>query len=142
MAEWLRTIGCQKYDTVFESELNLVFNSYVPHGKLADLLENNITGETLLECDQSVLKELGITKVGDRVRIFVAVKALRARVFGNGKKRNRVCFTCAILGEQNLTTQPTSGYFSCARQRRPSSVISNPASPRFTPKQTVLAAIF
>jgi mitogen-activated protein kinase kinase kinase len=52
--------------------------------------ENNITGETLLECDHSVLKELGITKVGDRVRIFVAVKGLRTRAYGNGKKRNRV----------------------------------------------------
>jgi len=52
---------------------------------------NNITGETLLECDHSALKELGITKVGDRVRIFVAVKALRTKAFGNsGKKRNRV----------------------------------------------------
>jgi len=52
---------------------------------------NNITGETLLECDHSALKELGITKVGDRVRIFVAIKALRTKAFGNnGKKRNRV----------------------------------------------------
>lgn len=103
MTEWLRTIGCQKYDTVFESEFLffsfnfwcfLIFICPPPvERREADLLENNITGETLLECDQSVLKELGITKVGDRVRIFVAVKALRARVFGNGKKRNRVCIT-------------------------------------------------
>lgn len=100
MAEWLRTIGCQKYDTVFESELTL----FLPAPREADLLENNITGETLLECDQSVLKELGITKVGDRVRIFVAVKALRARVFGNGKKRNRVHCLFLLLGEQNLTS--------------------------------------
>ncbi|KAA8911148.1 kinase-like domain-containing protein [Sphaerosporella brunnea] len=69
VVEWLRSIGCQKYDSVFE--------------------KNNITGETLLECDHAVLKELGITKVGDRVRIFVAVKALRAKTYGNGKKRNR-----------------------------------------------------
>ena len=52
--------------------------------------ENNITGDSLLECDQSVLKELGISRVGDRVRMFVAVKALRAKAFGNGRKRNRV----------------------------------------------------
>jgi len=60
--------------------------------------ENNITGETLLECDHSVLKELGITKVGDRVRIFVAVKALRTRAYGNGKKRNRVRLFCSSRG--------------------------------------------
>ncbi|KAI5791323.1 kinase-like domain-containing protein [Pyronema domesticum] len=52
-------------------------------------VRNNITGETLLECDHAVLKELGITKVGDRVRLFGAVKALRAKAFGNNKKRNR-----------------------------------------------------
>ena len=39
------------------------------------VLGNNINGEALLECDHSVLKELGIKKVGDRVRIFVAIKA-------------------------------------------------------------------
>lgn len=70
VVEWLRSIGCSKYESDFES--------------------NNITGEALLECDHSVLKELGIKKVGDRVRIFVAIKALRTRAYGNGKKRNRV----------------------------------------------------
>ncbi|KAI5790117.1 hypothetical protein EDC01DRAFT_630823 [Geopyxis carbonaria] len=81
--EWLRSIGYQKYDTVFE--------------------KNNITGETLLECDHSVLKEIGITKVGDRVRIFVAVKALRNRAHGNNKKRNRD--TLAAL--DNVGPMPT-----------------------------------
>lgn len=70
VVEWLRSIGCSKYESDFEN--------------------NNITGEALLECDHSVLKELGIKKVGDRVRIFVAIKALRTRAYGNGKKRNRV----------------------------------------------------
>lgn len=96
MVEWLRSIGCQKYDSVFESGF---FSSSHPEewgrGGGEKLLTkcpgNNITGETLLECDHSALKELGITKVGDRVRIFVAIKALRTKAFGNnGKKRNRV----------------------------------------------------
>lgn len=52
-------------------------------------LANNITGEMLLECDQSVLKEMGVTKVGDRVLIFVAVNALRTKVYGP-KTSNRV----------------------------------------------------
>lgn len=60
---------------------------------LVSILGNNINGEALLECDHAVLKELGITKVGDRVRIFVAIKALRTKAYGNGKKRNRVCIT-------------------------------------------------
>ncbi|KAL7271838.1 ATP binding [Rhizina undulata] len=69
VGEWLKSIGFAKYESVFE--------------------KNNITGEALLECDHSVLKELGITKVGDRLRIFVAVKNLRTKLYGNGKKRNR-----------------------------------------------------
>jgi len=67
--------------------------SDVPGWLTGDLaLGNNINGEALLECDHSVLKELGIKKVGDRVRIFVAIKALRTKAYGNGKKRNRVSF--------------------------------------------------
>ncbi|KAI5849527.1 hypothetical protein DFP73DRAFT_298054 [Morchella snyderi] len=69
VGEWLRSIDFAKYENDFE--------------------ENNITGEALLECDHSVLKELGVKKVGDRVRIVVAIKALRTRAYGNGKKRNR-----------------------------------------------------
>lgn len=53
-------------------------------------IANNINGEMLLECDQSVLKEMGVTKVGDRVRIFVAVKELRTKAYGNSRNRNRV----------------------------------------------------
>jgi mitogen-activated protein kinase kinase kinase len=64
----------------------------MPNEIIDDDLDNNINGETLLECDHGVLKELGISKVGDRVRIFSAVKTLRAKTFGNGKKRNRVRF--------------------------------------------------
>ncbi|RPA83771.1 Pkinase-domain-containing protein [Ascobolus immersus RN42] len=69
VGEWLRSINCHKYHNVF--------------------MENNITGDTLLECDQSVLKELGITKVGDRIKIVVGVKQLREQAYGNQKKRNR-----------------------------------------------------
>lgn len=50
---------------------------------------NNVTGGNLIECDQAVLKEMGIKKIGDRVRIFVAIKALRTRAVGNSKKRTR-----------------------------------------------------
>jgi mitogen-activated protein kinase kinase kinase len=38
---------------------------------------NNFTGANLLECDQKILQEMGIKKIGDRVRIFVAIKQLR-----------------------------------------------------------------
>lgn len=52
---------------------------------------NNFNGDNLLECDQAVLKELGIKKIGDRVRIFVAVKSLRNKTYSKQRRRNRVC---------------------------------------------------
>ncbi|KZF22538.1 Pkinase-domain-containing protein [Xylona heveae TC161] len=68
VGEWLRSINCPQYEQLFRG--------------------NHINGETLLECDQSVLKDLGIKKIGDRVRINVAIKALRKNI-PSQKKRNR-----------------------------------------------------
>ncbi|TGZ81089.1 Pkinase-domain-containing protein [Ascodesmis nigricans] len=84
VGEWLRSVGWQKYDSIFE--------------------KNNITGEALLECDHAVLKELGVAKIGDRIRIFVAVKALRQKAMGNAKKRNRD--TLAAL-DNTMLASPT-----------------------------------
>ncbi|KAF8320022.1 hypothetical protein DL93DRAFT_2031799, partial [Clavulina sp. PMI_390] len=38
---------------------------------------NDLRGAVLLDLDQSALKETGIVSVGDRIKIIVAVKALR-----------------------------------------------------------------
>jgi len=57
VGEWLKSVNCGKYRQLFE--------------------RNNINGDALLDCDQNILKEVGVTKVGDRIRIMVAVKALR-----------------------------------------------------------------
>ncbi|KAL8829479.1 MAG: hypothetical protein Q9170_006151 [Blastenia crenularia] len=51
--------------------------------------ESSDTTVSLIECDQLVLKEMGIKKIGDRVRIFVAIKQLRTKAMGNAKKRMR-----------------------------------------------------
>ncbi len=40
--------------------------------------------------DKDVLKEMGIDKVGDRVRLFLGIKKLRTKAYANQKKRNRV----------------------------------------------------
>ncbi|CAG8599465.1 284_t:CDS:10, partial [Ambispora leptoticha] len=45
--------------------------------------ENDITGDVLLELDHQILKELNIVKIGDRVRILVAVKALLKSCINN-----------------------------------------------------------
>ncbi|CAO1624303.1 unnamed protein product [Jaminaea pallidilutea] len=39
--------------------------------------DNDITGNVLLDVDQSALKEMGIVAVGERIRVFTALKALR-----------------------------------------------------------------
>ncbi|CAN6618217.1 serine/threonine-protein kinase Ste11p [Trichomonascus vanleenenianus] len=57
--EWLETIRCSQYFRLFE--------------------ENHITGDVLLECDLQALKDLGVRKVGDRIRIHQAVKNLRIK---------------------------------------------------------------
>ena len=41
--------------------------------------------------DKAVLQEMGIDKIGDRVRLFVSIKKLRTKAYANQKKRNRVC---------------------------------------------------
>lgn len=41
--------------------------------------QNDIRGAILLDVDQAALKEMGVKSVGDRVRIAVAIKALRRR---------------------------------------------------------------
>jgi len=43
------------------------------------LTENNITGEHLLELDSTMLKELGIKRLGDRMRIAMQLKHFRER---------------------------------------------------------------
>ncbi|KAI9831362.1 MAG: ATP binding [Thelocarpon superellum] len=72
VAEWLHSINCGQYEQLFKA--------------------NNFNGDNLLECDQAVLKELGIKKIGDRVRIFVAIKGLRNKAYAKQRKRNRDSF--------------------------------------------------
>lgn len=40
---------------------------------------NDIIGEVLLDVDQNALKEMGILAIGDRIRIFTAIKSLKKR---------------------------------------------------------------
>ncbi|ETS76748.1 hypothetical protein PFICI_12135 [Pestalotiopsis fici W106-1] len=72
VAEYLRSVKCGEYEKLFR--------------------KNHINGENLLEMDKEVLKEMGIDKVGDRVRLFLGIKKLRTRTYANVKKRNRDSF--------------------------------------------------
>ncbi|KAB8073547.1 kinase-like domain-containing protein [Aspergillus leporis] len=65
---WLHSINCGQYESLFKA--------------------NNFNGNNLIECDQKILQEMGIKKIGDRVRIFVAIKQLRNKSVANRKQRN------------------------------------------------------
>jgi mitogen-activated protein kinase kinase kinase len=69
VADWLHSIKCGHYEQLFRS--------------------NNVTGESLLEFDQKILAEMGIKKIGDRVRVNVAIKQLRNKASLLKIKRNR-----------------------------------------------------
>jgi mitogen-activated protein kinase kinase kinase len=73
VCEYLRTVKCGEYERLFR--------------------KNHINGENLLEMDKEVLKEIGIDKVGDRVRLFLSIKKLRTKAYANQKKRNRASST-------------------------------------------------
>ncbi|KAG5925814.1 hypothetical protein E4U53_003227, partial [Claviceps sorghi] len=72
VCDYLRTVKCGDYETIFR--------------------QNHINGENLLEMDKEVLKEMGIDKVGDRVRLFLCIKKLRTKTYANQKRRNRDSF--------------------------------------------------
>lgn len=72
VCEYLRSVKCGEYEKLFR--------------------KNNINGENLLEMDKEVLKEMGIDKVGDRVRLFLGIKKLRTKAYANQKRRNRDSF--------------------------------------------------
>lgn len=57
VARWLTDISCGNQAVVFK--------------------DNDIRGDVLLELDQVALKEMGISSIGDRLRILNAVKVLR-----------------------------------------------------------------
>lgn len=86
---WLEDLKCGEYYTNFKN--------------------NDITGDLLLECDQSVLKQLGINKIGDRIRIHQSLRALRAANSGlTGVKALHALNETAQLSP----FRPDDGYFS------------------------------
>ncbi|KAL9636700.1 MAG: hypothetical protein Q9164_002661 [Protoblastenia rupestris] len=104
VGEWLRDINCGQYEPLFKM--------------------NNVNGGNLIECDQMVLKEMGIKKIGDRVRIFVAIKALRTKAVGNHRKRNRD--SLAALDNRQAPTPYTPSSAGSPRHFPPSSARERP----------------
>ncbi|KAL1305217.1 hypothetical protein AAFC00_002135 [Neodothiora populina] len=83
VAEWLISINCSQYVATFR--------------------ENNITGENLMDMDHATLKEMGVNKVGDRVRIGAQVKQFRNSMYRGTSKRSVNRNSLAILDSNAQT---------------------------------------
>ncbi|TAQ90433.1 hypothetical protein B7494_g1231 [Chlorociboria aeruginascens] len=88
VCDWLRSVHCTEYEKLFR--------------------KNNINGENLLEMDKAVLQEMGIDKIGDRVRLFLGIKKLRTKAYANQKKRNRDSFAALDVNFTYATYTPSS----------------------------------
>lgn len=103
VCEYLRSVKCGEYEKLFR--------------------KNHINGENLLELDKDVLKEMGVEKVGDRVRLFLGIKKLRTKAHANQKKRNRDSF--ADLDLQQYTPSASSPRQPLSSRTMPSSASSS-----------------
>ncbi|KAF2760479.1 protein kinase byr2 [Pseudovirgaria hyperparasitica] len=88
VADWLRSINCGHYVDLFK--------------------KNNINGEVLMEMDQASLKDMGIRKIGDRVRIGSQAKLFRNREYKKASKKNLNRRSLASLDNPSYTP-PSSG---------------------------------
>ncbi|TKA37877.1 hypothetical protein B0A54_09880, partial [Friedmanniomyces endolithicus] len=89
VGEWLKSINCAQYVEIFR--------------------RNNINGENLMEVDKEMLKEIGIKKLGDRVRINEKAKAFRNMVYKRTSKRTINRHSLATLDGNTTLTPPSSG---------------------------------
>ncbi|KAG8630056.1 hypothetical protein KVT40_001675 [Elsinoe batatas] len=87
VGDWLKSINCSQYVELFQ--------------------KHNINGENLIDLDQSTLKELGVNKVGDRVRINSQAKLFRASAARRTSKRVVNRHSLAIL-DSTAHTPPSS----------------------------------
>lgn len=76
VAEWLRSINCSQYVELF--------------------MVNNINGANLMELDRSHLRDMGIKKVGDQIRIASQAKKFRNKEYNRISKRNSNRVSVAI----------------------------------------------
>lgn len=121
VGEWLHSIRCGQYERLFE--------------------ENNFTGESLLECDQSILTDMGIKKIGDRVRINVAIKQLRNRsLAARNQHRNRESIA-ALDALTSMAADPSKPQPRLGNKRLESSALKNSSRPSSPLAETHLGGL-
>lgn len=77
VADWLKSINLGHYSDIFTS--------------------NNITGIALMELDRDALRELGVKRIGDQIRITKQAKTFRDYQYRSKSRalKNRVCLHSA-----------------------------------------------
>lgn len=75
---------------------------------------NDIRGDILLDLDQVVLKEMGVSNIGDRLRILNAVKTLRQRV----ASRSVASPGARVLFDEDASLSSASPSLARAHSRR------------------------
>ncbi|OAK98051.1 MAP kinase-like protein [Phaeosphaeriaceae sp. SRC1lsM3a] len=88
VADWLKRINCSQYVDLFK--------------------HNHINGENLMEMDQTHLKDMGIKKVGDRVRIGSQAKQLRNKEYKKASRRTSNRQSLATLDSAAFTPSSSS----------------------------------
>ncbi|EMD96100.1 hypothetical protein COCHEDRAFT_98709 [Bipolaris maydis C5] len=109
VGEWLKRINCAQYVELFKL--------------------NHINGENLMEMDQTHLKDMGIKKVGDRVRIGSQAKQLRNKEYKKASRRTSNRQSLATL-DNAAYTPPSSGSPRPMHSARSNPPLSNPISSR------------
>ncbi|EUC43236.1 hypothetical protein COCMIDRAFT_7335 [Bipolaris oryzae ATCC 44560] len=109
VGDWLKRINCAQYVELFKL--------------------NHINGENLMEMDQTHLKDMGIKKVGDRVRIGSQAKQLRNKEYKKASRRTSNRQSLATL-DNAAYTPPSSGSPRPMHSARSNPPLSNPISSR------------
>nr|ALS54094.1 hypothetical protein [Curvularia lunata] len=109
VGDWLKRINCAQYVELFKL--------------------NHINGENLMEMDQTHLKDMGIKKVGDRVRIGTQAKQLRNKEYKKASRRTSNRQSLATL-DNAAYTPPSSGSPRPLHSARSNPPLSNPVSSR------------
>ncbi|KAG5727994.1 Protein kinase byr2 [Termitomyces sp. T112] len=84
VSRWLTDIKCGSHAPAFKA--------------------NDIRGDVLLELDQQTLKEMGVTSIGDRLRIVNAVKALRLKSSSRSSTTSQTARSRLESGNEARTT--------------------------------------
>ena len=90
---------------------------------------NNITGENLMDIDQTVLKEMGVKKVGDRVRIGSQAKLFRHKEYRQKRNSNRVSHCHLTVSLPTAKQEQTQDSFNALTHQNQNPTPPSSASP-------------